>query len=108
MRRKYVMNYKRIINIIIIINLMHQILFLCQGIFSFLKSIYFFLSSLLLGFRGVRQGSSNYMGSNRILLGLWPHGPPPSPYIDIKLIIKNLQMQYFREFETMKKNFPLF
>ena len=26
---------------------------------------------------GFEQGSANYLGSNRILRGSWPHGPPP-------------------------------
>ena len=26
---------------------------------------------------GFGQGSANYLGSNRILRGSWPHGPPP-------------------------------
>ena len=25
---------------------------------------------------GFEQGSANYLGSNRILRGSWPHGPP--------------------------------
>ena len=28
------------------------------------------------GFRGLKQCSANYMGSNRILRGSWPHCPP--------------------------------
>ena len=28
-------------------------------------------------FAGFEQGSANYLGSNRILRGSWPHGPPP-------------------------------
>ena len=27
-------------------------------------------------FAGFGQGSANYLGSNRILQGSWPHGPP--------------------------------
>ena len=28
------------------------------------------------GLAGFEQGSTNYLGSNRILLGSWPHAPP--------------------------------
>ena len=31
------------------------------------------------GFAGLEQGYANYLGSNRLLRGSWPHGPPPSP-----------------------------
>ena len=40
----------------------------------------YLLNSLWLGFEqdstGFEQRSANYLGSNRILRGSWPHGPP--------------------------------
>ena len=39
---------------------------------------------------GLGQGSANYLGSNRILRGSWPHGPPPLAELKhiVKLVLK--------------------
>ena len=103
MCKKYFMNYKIIINVIIIINLMHQILFLCQEIFFFLKSI---INKSLFSWPVFCLDS---VGLGRVLVTTWVRtgycwayaSPPLSSYIDIDIVF--LQMQYFQEFETMKK-----
>ena len=44
-----------------------------------------YITKLFAGFEedsaGFEQGSANYLGSNRILRGSWPHGPPPLIYV---------------------------
>ena len=32
---------------------------------------------------GFGQGSANYLGSDRILRGSWPHGPPPLGWVNV-------------------------